>query len=92
MPGCAELFHRMYQAENEVFFTEDRNSIFAEEYLTDICPDNFISTHISHGRNADTRDISLFTGLRTLIFSDRIKSRDISVYSSEKYAVIERSE
>ena len=50
------------------------------------------SVHYAADRKADTRDITLFHGLRTLVFADYLKSSVESVYESDQYAVIWQAE
>lgn len=86
--GMRELYH----PDNLVMLLGNYDSEKLKEYLLDEYSKGNLQPFLSNKRTVDTRDIVLFTGLRTLIFSDRLQPSDASVGLSENYAVIYRDD
>jgi len=64
----------------------------AIDYLKQTVGSRESNDHRISKHTVDTRDISLFGGLRTLILSDYLKASDDGIYTSDQYAVIRRGE
>ncbi len=60
------------------------------KYLRQGYTDGAFDVFLITGKTVDTRDIALFKDLRTLIFSDKLKSSQESIYTASDYAVINR--
>lgn len=82
----------LYEEENGYIFLKEYDTALLEQYLQKAYKNRELDPFLANIRTADTRDIVLFRGLRTLIFSDKIKASEESVYESSQYAVISRSE
>lgn len=84
---------RDYYYENHlVMMLDDGNSDVLREYLLAEYEQGNLLPYLVNSRTVDTRDVVMFPGLRTLIFSDRVKASDESVYLTEEYAVISKDE
>lgn len=62
----------------------------AAKILNYECERGMLIPFFTESNIVDTRDISLFNSLRTLIFSDNTASQDESIYVTDKFAVISR--
>ncbi|MBR3998108.1 MAG: M56 family metallopeptidase [Clostridia bacterium] len=85
-----ELLGEKYAPADGCFIMTECENDHLLQYLLDAHESGEFDAHRVSGRIIDTRDTALFGGLRTLIFSDYLKASNDSVYSSKKFAVINR--
>lgn len=90
-PEHIRLRERYTESDGFMILSEYNESELREYILSEYTSGR-LSEHFSTSKIVDTRDIVLFTGLRTLIFSDRLKTEDDTIYTAEDYAVISRAE
>lgn len=87
-----DFLQNTYTPRGEIMVLNETRVQNLQSYLlTEYRTGNSIHFFVNE-RKIDTRDIPLFTGLRTLIFSDRLQPSDENICSSENYAVICRDE
>jgi len=69
---------------------ENPDKYTIKTYLEQKRIDGELDIFFISSKNIDTKDISLFKNLKTLIFSNNLKSTDESLYYCQDYAIIER--
>ncbi len=88
------MLARIYSAEFTLTgerITEDEAGVREYHVSCVINESGNYYTEVFPGKKIDARDVMLFTGLRFLVFSDRLRPADEDILQGEQYAVIVRN-
>ncbi len=87
-------FYKIYEEADEAIYILDPqiSEHEASEIVNLQYQSGLINLFLTDTREVDTRDLSLFSNLRTVIFSDKTTSSDEAIYESTVFAVIRRED
>ena len=88
--ACYKYLEYDGEAEVEVLVLRGADHGTVSEYLLTKYENGKLDDFLIENKTVDTRDILLFGDLRTLIFSDKLKSSVKELYSESDFAVINR--